>query len=106
MIEHSYTYHTFKADSQGKIDLGSFLVPAALLQNELTPAFDSRHIIDLREISGCCDNYWVGVIVVEASRDIVAYSALQRPIKQQGSDYVLAETFVKPEHRRRGIYKN
>lgn len=103
MVESPYIYHVFTADEKREIKgVEPYAKIIAELHNELfTDRVDISH---LKQV--LCRDFWAGLVLVESkASEIVGYGALRFPYGERTNEMELTEAYVKPEHRRRGIYR-
>ncbi len=101
MLEGEYSYKSFMATSEGKLDLGDYLPAVANLYSSLHVVPQDSCPIEELEFSLGIQNPSV-VIALNTSSEVVGYGIL-RIITPKIAD--LSSAFVKESDRRRGIYK-
>lgn len=115
MKEGEYNYKIFQVDKGKRLDLGKYTNEVAGMYGEILglsrlgngnqEELPEEQKDLLAELEAACDDYWIAVIVgTNAVEEVMGYGALSY-LHDQKTLLELNSTYVKPEYRRRGIYK-
>ena len=108
MKEPDYTYEVFQAGVDKQLNLGKYTNEIARMYGEVLCLPELGHGSEedlLVELEAACDSHWAiaGVAVNQAS-EALGYGALSFVDVKTGQ-VELDSAYVRPEDRRRGVYK-
>ncbi|HVZ58592.1 MAG TPA: GNAT family N-acetyltransferase [Patescibacteria group bacterium] len=106
MVEQEYSYITIKRD-EGKISLGEYTDDVAHMHGEVLglPELGHDDPEDLQaELEASCEDWLAAIVVSNKNNEVVGYGALSRAA-DKSEEVELSYAYVRPQDRRRGIYK-
>lgn len=107
MVEQGYHFVTINRENEKQFSLGEYTDDVAYMHGEVLglPELGHDDPEDLHaELEASCENWIAAIVVLNRSNEIVGYGALSR-VGDKSEEVELSYAYVRPQDRRRGIYK-